>query len=118
MEEWQLEFEWLQVRHYVKTAMNQQELPDLQIILMLIGIQESNVVRTTYTKEEKQDLMHVATCYLLSQEGYYEFEGMDDQGWPHFKQIKTIPIEGEKAQERLLKECVVLYFKSLIQENN
>ncbi len=111
MEEWQLDFEWLRVRHFVRNSMSQQGLPDLQIMLLLIGIQESNVLKTKYSKEEKQDLMHVATCHLLSLEGYYEMTGIDDEGWPHYHQVRIIPVEGEKAQERLLKECIINYFK-------
>ena len=110
MEDWQLDFKWLQVRHKVKDAMGQKDLPDLQIILLLIGIQEANIILTTYTKEEKQDLMHVATCHLLSMHGYYEFVGLDDQGWPHYKQVQIVPAEGEKAQGQLLKECIIHYF--------
>ena len=110
MEDWQLDFEWLRVRHHVKDAMNQKSLPDLQIILLLIGVQEANVIKEEYTKEEKQDLMHVATCHLLAEKGFYEFEGYDTEGWPHFKQARIIPVEGEKAQGRLLKECIITYF--------
>lgn len=112
-----MEFEWLKVRHFVKDAMNQEELPDLQIILLLIGVQEANVLKESYTKEEKQDLMHVATCHLLSTEGYYEFKGMDDDGWPHFSQVRVIPVDGVKAQERLLKECIIEYFRIKKEEN-
>ena len=97
--------------------MGQKELPDLQIILLLIGIQESNFVRTSYTKEEKQDLMHVATCHLLASKGYYENIGQDDEGWPHFKQSKVINAKGVKAQERLLKECIIDYFGPTSLEN-
>ena len=110
MEEWKLDFEWLRVRHYVKKALNQEVLPDLQIILLLIGIQETSIFKKQFTKEEKEDLMHVATCELLSKEGYYQFVGNDPDGWPHYKQIRTISVEGEKAQERLLKECIIEYF--------
>jgi len=110
MEDWQIDFEWLRVRHYIKDAMRQSELPDLQIILLLIGVQEANVVKTSYTKEEKQDLMHVATCHLLSLDGYFDFVGQDDEGWPHYKQVRVVPAEGEKAQQRLLKECIIQYF--------
>ncbi len=115
MEDWQLEFEWLRVRHHVKEALGRTDLPDLQIILLLIGIQEVNVFKDIYTKEEKQDLMHVATCQLLSQDGFYAFTGKDDEGWPHYEQIRVIPIEGVDAQERLLKENVIKYFKNEIK---
>ena len=118
MEDWELDFEWLRVRHMVKETMSQKELPDLQIMLMLIGIQESNVIKSEYSKEEKQDLMHVATCHLLSQEGYYDLTGIDDEGWPHYNQVRMIPVEGEKAQERLLKECIINYFKSELLKHN
>ena len=40
MEEWQLEFEWLRVRHWIKNRFNRKELPDLNAVLYLIGIQE------------------------------------------------------------------------------
>src|SRR6201987_6410634 len=55
--------------------------PDLETILFLIGIQEFGQVREKFTKEQKQDLMHVAVCSLLSQSGYYELEKMDEEGW-------------------------------------
>lgn len=54
--------------------------------------------------------MHVAVCSLLSQEGYFEFTGNDHDGWPHFKQIRGIPIEGVDNQEFLLKQKVIHYF--------
>ena len=48
--------------------------PDLEAILFLIGIQEFGQIKKKFTKEQKQDLMHVAICSLLSQSGYYELE--------------------------------------------
>lgn len=113
MEDWQLDFEWLETRHYVKDAMGRDALPDLQAILLLIGIQEANKVQSSYTKEEKENLMHVATCHLLTEEGYFEFTGYDDDHWPHFNQTRVIPVEGEVAQQRLLKQCTVKYFKKI-----
>ena len=112
MEDWKIDFEWLRVRHIVKDAMGQSDLPDIQIILLLIGVQEAHVLKQSYTKEEKQDLMHVATCHLLSMDGYFEYVGQDDEGWPHYDQKRIVPVEGEKAQERLLKECIIQYFSS------
>ena len=110
MESWELDFEWLKVRHYIKSRMGNSSLPDLEAILLLIGIQESNVIKSVYSKEEKQDLMHIATCELLSKVGYFEFVGKDDEGWPHYEQVKLIAVEGAKKQESLLKECIVEYF--------
>ena len=55
---------------------------DLQGILFLIGVQELGQGFKKFTKDQKQDLMHIATCRLLSIYGYYKLEGVDDEGWP------------------------------------
>jgi hypothetical protein len=112
MEEWQLDFEWLRIRHFVKDKLKQDKLPDLNAILLLIGIQETNIVLPTYSKEEKQDLMHVAVCSLLAQDGYFELEGRDQDGWPHFIQIKSVETQGEQEQETLLKTLAIRYFST------
>jgi len=74
MDEWKLDFEWLRIRHIVKDAMDKKDLPDLQSILYLIGIQELGRwdPEKNFSKEEKQDLMHVAVCTLLEEDGYFE----------------------------------------------
>lgn len=116
MENWQLDFEWLQVQHKVKDWMNMEKLPDLNAILYLIGIQELGRVQPKFTKEEKQDLMHIAICELLCQDGYYEFVGRDEDGWPHYELLKPVQEKGEKAQQELLKTLVVRYFQNKINE--
>ena len=120
MEDWQLEFEWLRVRHWIKDRFSRSELPDLNAVLYLIGIQELGKKKDKFTKEEKQDLMHIAVCHLLSEDGYYEFEGMDADGWPHWKQLMPVDIKGLPAQEELLRRKVVEYFAPLLsnQEKN
>jgi len=110
VEDWQLDFEWLRVQHFVRDTLGRQGLPDMNSILFLIGIQELGRVSDTFTKEEKQDLMHIAVCVLLSEEGYFEFVGMDGDGWPHFKQIKALDISGVKSQENMLKAKIIAYF--------
>ena len=111
MEAWQLDFEWLRIQHFIKDTFKKEALPDLNAILYLIGMQELALPKTTFTKEEKQDLMHIAICRLLIPDGYYEFEGLDQDGWPHYKTLKPISVNGVKAQSGFLKEKVVQYFK-------
>ncbi len=84
--------------------------PDMETILFLIGIQELGDIREKFSKEQKQDLMHVAVCSLLSQSGYYELEGRDGDGWPHFRQLKDLPVLPPNEQELFLKDHVLLYF--------
>jgi hypothetical protein len=86
--------------------------PDMEAILFLIGIQEFGQIREKFTKEQKQDLMHVAVCKLLEPGGYYEFERMDEEGWPHFKQVKAMPAMTATEQENFLKDHILLYFQN------
>jgi hypothetical protein len=85
--------------------------PDMEAILFLIGMQETGFVKSKITKEQKQDLMHVAVCTLLSQSGFYIMEGKDEEGWPHFKQLKEIPAVHVVEHENFLKDHVLLYFE-------
>jgi hypothetical protein len=85
--------------------------PDLESLLFLIGIQETGKVNQKFTKEQKQDLMHVAICTLLSPSGFYELEKRDEEGWPHFKQLKAMPDMNPIEQENFLKDHVLLYFE-------
>ncbi len=87
--------------------------PDLDAILFLIGIQEFGQLRPKFSKEEKQDLMHVAVCHLLSNSGYYELEGLDKDGWPHYKPLKALPELALHEQENFIKDHVLLYFEDL-----
>ncbi len=116
MKEWELDFEWLRVRTYLQKAFGRKSLPDLQEVLFLIGLQELGRLKETFTKEEKQDLIHIATCELLSREGYYDFKGRDQDGWPHYEHVRQIPFEGVTAQEIYLKEKITEYFQSQINE--
>lgn len=84
--------------------------PDMEAILFLIGIQEFGQIKAKFTKEQKQDLMHLAVCSLLSQSGYYELEGTDSEGWPHFRQLKPLPVMNMIEQEQFLKDHILLYF--------
>ena len=87
------------------------EEPDLQTILFLIGIQELGKGPMKYSKDEKQDLMHIAVCRLMSYFGYYELEGLDQDGWPHWKLVKKLPPLTLKEQDLLLKQAVIEYLK-------
>lgn len=118
MEEWELDYQWLGVRHKVKEIFQRDSLPDLNGVLFMIGIQELGRWGESFSKEEKQDLMHIAACKLLSFDGYYEFEGRDADGWPHYKLLRPLTVRGVKEQSDFLKEKIVRYFKELESENN
>lgn len=85
--------------------------PDLETVLFLIGVQEFGDIKEKFSKEQKQDLMHIAVCSLLSKSGYYELEKVDEDGWPHFKQLKALPTLNMIEQENFIKDHVLLYFE-------
>lgn len=84
---------------------------DLNGVLFIVGIQELGQGARRFSKEEKQDLMHIAICKVLSLSGYYELEGLDAEGWPHWKLIKKLPHFDLLEQEKLLKMHVLEYFE-------
>lgn len=86
--------------------------PDLNGMLFLIGVQELGKGIKSFSKEEKQDLMHIAICKILSQSGFFELEGYDKDGWPHWKKLRNIPKLGLKEQEKFLKAHIIEYFST------
>jgi hypothetical protein len=88
--------------------------PDLQSVLFLVGVQELGQLNRAFSKEEKQDLMHVGVCQLLTNAGYFTRTTRDADGWPHYEAVKNMPIDTKNlaAQETLLKEQAIQYFNS------
>jgi hypothetical protein len=90
---------------------------DLNAVLFLIGIQELGSGAKTFSKEEKQDLMHIGICKILSLSGFYELDGLDKDGWPHWKMVKKVPHLDLLEQERFLKTHVLEYFENEFKPN-
>ena len=108
-----LQIRWLKLRIQLKERFGIK--PDMDGILFLIGVQELGVGKQEFTKEQKQDLMHIAVCTILSASGYYILEGLDEEGWPHFNQLKPLPELNMVEQENFLKDHVLLYFEKYLQ---
>lgn len=102
---------WKKLRYSLKDQFGR--LPDLQSILFLIGVQELGFIPDSFTKEEKQDLMHIAVCRLLSEIGYFSYTGRDEEGWPHYEGVKNMPVnlKNIEKEEQLLKEQALHYFE-------
>jgi hypothetical protein len=104
-----LQVRWLKLR--IKLKEQFEIKPNLDGILLLIGIQELGQGKREFTKEEKQDLMHIAVCTVLTPGGFYELEGRDREGWPHFRQLIPLPTLTLIEQENFMKDYIILYFK-------
>lgn len=105
------EQKWLDLRRKLKDQFG--KAPDLNAILFLIGIRELGQYKKKFTKEEKQDLMHIATCSVLSRSGYYELQGLDQDGWPHWIAKKKLPVMDLMVQEDFLKDHILRYFHEM-----
>lgn len=83
---------------------------ELDAIIFLIGVQELGQGFRKFSKDEKLHLMHIAVCKLLEPYGHYEFTGMDDDGWPHYRKVESLPPLDAKEQEMLMKRAIIEYF--------
>lgn len=104
-----IERKWNKLLTHLENTMGKRP-KDLNAMLFLIGVQELGKGAQLFEKEEKQDLMHIAICKLLSYSGFYELEGIDAEGWPHWKNVKELPRFDLLEQEKLLKMHAIDYF--------
>ncbi|GAB4015738.1 hypothetical protein [Spirosoma koreense] len=113
MEEKSINKSWEELLNQLQTLVGKRPA-DLNAVLFLIGVQELGTGPKRFSKEAKQDLMHIAVCQVLSQDGYYKLEGHDKDGWPQYLQLKPVPHGDLLAQENFLKQYVIQYFENLL----
>lgn len=101
-----LEEKWKQL--IIRLEKQFDEEMSLKGILYLIGVQELGFGIKRFDRQEKINVLHVATCKLLSYYGYYKFDSIDKDGWPHYKEIKALK-NSEKEQESLIKMAIIRY---------
>lgn len=82
----------------------------LDAIIYLVGVQELGQPRARFKKDDKINLIHIAICTLLEPFGYYEFDFYDEDGWPHFKFLESLPPLKAGEQTVMMKEAIVNYF--------
>ncbi len=104
----EIEREWQRFLYRVKPFFKRK--PNLQTVLFLIGVQEVGALHHSFSKEEKQDLMHIGLCNLLMREDYYRFDGRDADGWPHYSKLKDVPMMELDKRETWLKSLALAYF--------
>ena len=107
-----LKDEWEQILKILATKFGEGEQLNLDAIIYLIGVQELGKGAVEFRKDDKVNLMHIAICRLLEPFGYYEFDYFDEDGWPHYKILEELPILKPGEQTVLIKEAIVLYFKT------
>ena len=102
-----LDKNWDQLLKKLESQFDQEMT--LKGVLYLIGVQELNLGVKQYEREEKVNVLHVAVCKILTPFGYYKFDRIDKDGWPHYIELKAIKNLSENEQEALMKEAVIRY---------
>ncbi len=105
----EVNIKWKEVQEKIASDFG-MDLPDIKVMLFLIGVQELGKGPRKFSKRQKEELMHIANCRLFSELGFYELEGLDQDGWPHWKLVKPIPAYTLLEQEMVLKSLIVSYF--------
>lgn len=103
---------WIVLQERISTDFD-SDLPDMKVMLFLIGVQELGKGPSKFSKRQKEELMHIANCRLFSELGFYELEGLDQDGWPHWKLVKPIPAYTLLEQEMVMKSLIVNYFENI-----
>jgi hypothetical protein len=106
----QLKERWEKVVEILSNQFAEGEQLDLDAIIYLIGVQELGKFKRVFAKDEKVNLMHIAICRLLEPYGYYEFDFVDKDGWPHYKIKEELPPLKAGEQTILMKDAIVNYF--------
>ena len=101
---------WENVVSILSNQFSQGEDLDLDAIIYLIGVQEFGRFQQLFKKDEKLNLMHIAICRLLEPYGYYQFDYVDKEGWPHYTIKEELPPLKAGEQSVLMKEAIVNYF--------
>ena len=102
-----LDKKWSQLLEKLEKQFNQEMT--LKGVLYLIGVQELNLGIKQYEREEKVNVLHVAICKILTPFGFYKFDRIDEDGWPHYIELKAIKNLSDSQQEELMKEAVIKY---------
>jgi hypothetical protein len=103
---------WAELREKIAKDFD-SELPDMKVMLFLIGVQELGKGPLKFSKRQKEELMHIANCRLFSELGFYELEGVDQDGWPHWNLVKKIPAYTLLEQEMIMRSLMINYFENI-----
>ncbi len=83
--------------------------PDLEDLLLFIGVYESGRPPKKFTEKEILELKQMAICTILAPAKYFELMWVDDTGWPHFRNLERVPEMSIPEKETFLKPYVLMY---------
>lgn len=107
----QLKSRWEHICRESSKTFGNGEILDVDDIIYLVGLQEFGKFHRKFKKDDKINLMHIAICKLLEPYGYYRFDFVDPDGWPHYTLVEELPPLKAGEQSILMKEAIVHYFE-------
>lgn len=87
---------------------------DTESILFIVGVQELGKGVQEFNKTQKVELLHIGVCSIFSEDGYYKFTHWDEDGWPHYENVKKLPVLKGHEQDQFMKEALLSYFNNII----
>jgi hypothetical protein len=108
----ELNEQWKRLTKWFEQAFGMESDPES--ILFIVGVQELGKGVQEFNKTEKVELIHIGVCAILTDKGYYRFSHKDADGWPHYENIKKLPVLKGHEQDQFMKEALVSYFKNII----
>lgn len=108
----ELDKKWKDLRTWFEKEFGMESDPES--ILFIVGVQELGKGVQDFNKTQKVELIHIGVCTILSDKGYYTFSHRDEEGWPHFKNTKKLPVLKGYEQDQFMKEALVRYFDTII----
>jgi hypothetical protein len=106
----ELKSRWENVIRILTEKFSDGEDLDVEGVLYLIGLQEYGKPHEKHKKEDNVNLIHIGLCTILEPFGYYRFDFIDEEGWPHFELVEALPNLKPGEQSILVKGAVVDYF--------
>ena len=103
---------WAQLTKWFEKAFGMESDPES--ILFIVGVQELGLGVKEFNKTQKIELIHIGVCSILIPLGFYRMSHRDEDGWPHFENIKKLPVLKGNEQDQFMKEALVAYFNEII----
>ncbi len=105
-----LKLRWDTLVRVLTERFSDGEALDIEGVLYLVGLQELGQIHRRYKKEDNVNLIHIGICTVLEPYGFYRFDFYDEEGWPHFELLETLPNLKPGEQSLFMKTAVVEYF--------
>ena len=103
----ELQQRWQKLEQKLTKRLGKQ--PDLEDVLLFIGVYESGRPPKNFTEKEILDLKQMALCTILAPARYFELMWVDETGWPHFRNLERVPEMSVTERETFLKPYVLKY---------